>query len=97
MPNSVETVIVILFIAGLLIYVFIEDQRLDAVIETQQQELELVSDELQQTIDRILADQKAGKITYEEASELMSEASAVANEKNLRVLEDTLGEIVPEN
>lgn len=95
MPKSVETVFIALVVVGVLVYFYLEDRRLDDLLQQQQQELELVQKELQETIDNIQADLKAGKINHQQASELMQQASKRAQQQNLETLERTMEDIVP--
>lgn len=95
MPNSVETVFIALLVVGVLVYFYLEDRRLDDVLQQQQQQLERVQHELQATIDKIQADLRAGKIDHQQASELMQAASRRAQEQNLETLEQTIDDIVP--
>ena len=97
MPNSVETVFVFIFLAALGIYLFLDFQRTETVLDNQQVEMEQVTAELKNKLNQINQDLEVGKITYEEASQLRRKAAVEANRKNTEILQQTMDELTPDS
>ena len=97
MPNSVETVFVFIFLAALGIYLFLDFQRTETVLDNQQVEMEQVTADLKNKLNQINQDLEVGKITYEEASQLRRKAAVEANRKNTEILQQTMDELTPDS